>query len=507
VSVRACRRVRVRRASGGLLAVLAAGTLLQPGCSQPSHAPPQPTNLRIGVALQKTTLAGAGVPAFVNNILFDSVIGIGWDGRPADRAVSKWSWSDDLLTLTLTLRQNMQFHDGRPIDLPFFKESLERLMREARPNTNVSFKSVTSVVTEPPDQVVIKLSRPEAFLLTDLANLSLSHPTNPEMGFGPYKLVQRTPKARLTAFDKYYLGRPSIETIEVEEFEEQRGSWAALLRGDLDALHEINPGLIDLIPPTVKLYPFTRPYYIQLTFNNKHPVLKNPSIRQALSYAVDRQALIDEALNKQGTVAEGPIWPAHWAYSTAQKTYTRNLEAATLRLDSAGLRVKPSREPGRMPSRLRISCLTLAREARYEKLAMHLQKQLYDIGVDMEIVPLASNELVGRIMSGQFDTYLFERTSGRSLAWTYLAFHSSMPPGSYTAADKVLDRLRATIDEGPVRTAVSDLQQIFFDDPPAIFIAWPQVARVVSTKFVVPAEKGRDVMSTLWQWHPAETPR
>jgi hypothetical protein len=110
-------------------------------------------------------------------------------------------------------------------------------------------------------------------------------------------------------------------------------------------------------------------------------------------------------------------------------------------------------------------------------------------------------------MSGQFDTYLFERTSGRSLAWTYLSFHSSQPPGTYAATDKVLDSLRSTIDEGQVRTAVSDLQQIFFDDPPAIFIAWPQVARVVSTKFVVPAEKGRDVISTLWQWHPAETPR
>jgi peptide/nickel transport system substrate-binding protein len=486
--------------------VLTAGTLL-PGCSQPSQPPSQPVNLRIGVALQKTTVAGAGVHAFVNNILFDSVIGIGWDGRPADRAISAWSWSDDLLSLTLSLRPNMQFHDGTAIDLPFFKDSLERLMREARPGTNVSFKSVTGVETVDNQKVVIKLSRPEAFLLTDLANLSLSHPTNPEVGFGPFKLVQRTPKARLAAFDKYYLGRPSIETIEVEEFEEQRGSWAALVRGDLDALHEINPGLIDLVPPTVKLYPFTRPYYIQLTFNNKHPVLKNPSVRQALSYAVDRQAVIDEGLNKQGTVAEGPIWPAHWAYSTAQKTYTRNLEAATLRLDSAGLRVKPSREAGRMPSRLRITCLTLAREARYEKIALILQKQLYDIGVDMEIEPLPSGELVRRIMSGQFDTYLFERTSGRSLAWTYLSFHSSQPPGTYAATDKVLDSLRSTIDEGQVRTAVSDLQQIFFDDPPAIFIAWPQVARVVSTKFVVPAEKGRDVISTLWQWHPAETPR
>ncbi len=89
----------------------------------------------------------------------------------------------------------------------------------------------------------------------------------------------------------------------------------------------------------VQTFPFMRPYFMQVLFNVKHPILKNPAVRQALSYAVDRQAIIDLALNRQGTVAEGPIWPYHWAYSTAQKTYTHNSEAATLRLDSAGLQM------------------------------------------------------------------------------------------------------------------------------------------------------------------------
>ncbi len=67
-------------------------------------------------------------------------------------------------------------------------------------------------------------------------------------------------------------------------------------------------------------------------------------MRQALSYAVDRQAIIDLGLNGQGIVGRGPIWPFHWAYSTAQKAYTHNIEAATLRLDAAGLRMTPRRE-------------------------------------------------------------------------------------------------------------------------------------------------------------------
>ena len=227
------------------------------------------------------------------------------------------------------------------------------------------------------------------------------------------------------------------------------------------------------------------PYYIQLVFNVRHPILKNAAVRQALSYAVDRQAIIDLALNRQGVVAEGPIWPFHWAYSTAQKAYAHNTEAATLRLDSAGFPMKPAVQ-GQMPSRFRLRCLTVAKESRFEKIALVLQKQLYEIGVDMQIEALTTDEMVKRLRTGDFDTILIQRASGRSLGWTYSTFHSTQMPIGYSAADQVLDRLRSTTTDGEVRTAVSDLQQILHDDPPAIFIAWPKVTRAVSAKFQVP---------------------
>jgi peptide/nickel transport system substrate-binding protein len=528
VSVRACPRLVGRRAPRSVVPLILAAAIA--GCSTQPDTPAAtagPVTLRIGVALPKVNTPGTGARSLVNYQIFDSIVGIGWDGRTVDRAVSAWSWSDDQRQLELTLRPNLQFHDGTPINLPFFKDSLERLFKSAQESqakapsaskTNVSFESITGVeIVE--DKVAINLSRPEAFLLTDLANLSLTLPGKPEVGFGPYRLTTREPKTRLAAFDKYYRGRPEIDVIEVEQFEELRGSWAALMRGEIDAVHEITPGAIDFMQAegqtNVNTFPFTRPYYIQLLFNVNRPAVKSAAVRQALSYAVDRQALIDSGLSRQGTVAEGPIWPFHWAYSTAQKTYTHNSELATLRLESIGLKVKPSREPGRMPSRMRLKCLTLARDSRYEKIALLLQKQLYEVGVDMDIESLPAPELVKRLDAGDYDTVLAERTSGRSLAWTYLTFHSSASPTGYKAADAVLDRLRGTTDEAKTRSAVSDLQQIFFDDPPAIFIAWPQVARVVSTKFNVRDEegrdlaggkptvrddKGRDVWFSLWRW-------
>jgi peptide/nickel transport system substrate-binding protein len=487
---------------------LVAGSLLAAGCSQPASAKRDPVTLRIGVASPKTGAATGGVKGFVSNLLHEPIVGIGWDGRPLQRIASEWTWSSDGLRLDLKLVEKLQFHDGTPLDSAVVKGSLERIFKRG---PYVSYQSVIGVEAPQPDVVRIKLSRREALLLADLSNSTIDHPKNPDIGLGPFKLLTREPNVRLAAFDGYYRGHPSADFVEIEEYEDQRSPWAALMRGQLDAVHEITPGAIDFVEAegqnSVKTFPFIGPYYIQLVFNVRHPILKDAAVRQALSYAVDRQAIIDLGLNRQGVVAEGPIWPYHWAYSTAQKTYTHNAEAATLRLDSAGLRVKPASKPGQMPSRLRFRCLTVAKESRFEKIALVLQKQLYEIGVDMEIEALPVDEILKRLQTGNFDAILTQRASGRSLGWTYMTFHSTKMPTGYSAADQVLERLRTATSDAEVRTTVSDLQQIFHDDPPAIFIAWPKVTRAVSAKFEVPGELGRDVVSTLWQWRPADSPR
>ena len=476
--------------------------------------------MRIGFA----TPSNSAVNALINNFTADQYIGIGWNGRLAERIISSWSWQPDMSAVTVTLRPNLKFHDHSPVDLQTFRQALEASLKAPQtPGTNVTFKSVAGVELVHDEQgklvhnqLRVKLSRPEAFFLDDLANQTLRKPSADKdadlIGTGPYQPESADGIVKLTAFKEYYRGTPRIAGLEIHRFAEPRAAWAALMRDEIDVVHEMMESAVPPGQNTVRAYPFVRPYYYQLLFNVRHPILKNPAVRQALSYGVDRQAIIEHALAGQGTVAEGPIWPYHWAYSTAQKVYTHNSDSATLRLDSTGLKVKKASQPGQMPSRLRLRCLILANNAQFEKIALILQKQFYEIGVDLAIETEAADTLVARLNKGDFDTVLGPRTSGRSLAWTYLSFHSSQSPGGYSAADTVLESLRRTTAEPAVRAAVSDLQQIMHDDPPAIFIAWPKVARVVSTKFAVPDEgseraAGRDVFSSIYLWHPASASR
>jgi len=506
-----------------LVAALVVSVGASTSCGRP--APPQPTpsavTLRFGVALPKTPEASAGIRAFVNNLFSESLVGTSWDGYPFARLAAEWTWKDNGLTLELRIRDNLRFHDGTPVDNTFVRNTLLQVFKN--PNS-VSYQSVAGVEAIENNSVAIRLSRPEALLLSDLSNatISMGTPDKDDVGLGPYRLLERGAKTRLAAFDSYYRGKPQIDAIEILEFEEQRTSWAALMRGQIDAVHEILPSALEFLQvkgqSNARTFPFTRPYFIYLLFNVKHPILKSAQVRQALSYAVDRQAIVDRGLDRQGSLADGPIWPAHWAYGTTQKAYTHNVEAATARLDAAGLAMRRGRDDGRMPSRFRFKCLTIAKNATFEKIALLLQKQLYEIGIDMDVEAVSLQELGARAASGNFDVILAERTSGRSLVWTYLFFHSKKFGGAYTAADTVLDKLRATSTEAAVRATVSDLQQIFHDDPPGIFIAWPTVARVVSTKFIVPDEEGpdvsggsdivpgRDIIGSISRWRAADRP-
>jgi peptide/nickel transport system substrate-binding protein len=450
------------------------------------------------------------------NLVAETLVGIAWDGRPTPKLAAEWEWLPNRLGLRLKLHPSVRFHDGTPLDADLARTLLSGAISRATPGTFISLGSLARIDAEDSRTLVLHLSKPEAFLPADLASLAIEHLQDRLLGTGPYRRLtadEIAPTAdgssrdlvRLTAFNDYYRGRPEIDFVELRRYEEQRSAWAALMRGNIDAVHEVSPSALDFVEAqtTVNTFSFTRPYFVQLMFNMRHPVLKQVRVRRALSHAVDRQQLVDVALNGRGVAAEGPVWPMHWAHSTARAAYTLNREAATLMLDSAGFRTA-KRRPGAMPSRFRFTCLTLANEARFEKIASLLQKQLHDIGVDMEVEALPLRELGSRLANGRFDALLLERSSGRSLAWTYMTFHSSMAPNGYRSADGVLDRLRRARSDEETRVAVSDLQKILHDDPPALFLMWPIVARAVSNRFVVPGEAGRDVMGSLWQWRPAQ---
>jgi len=471
----------------GLAAVSAAcsGEALRAG-------PAEPPTVKIGLsnagANSTTLLAG----------LFTSepLVAAAWDGRPAYRLAESIEESDDRRALTVTLRRDVKFHNGEPITAPVVSDLLRRKLGR--------LPQITAISALDEHHLQITLRKASSVKPVDLSRLIVDG-SDVGLRTGPFRLASSNPMV-LEAFNEYYQGRPGPQRIEIRQYATHRAAWTAMMRHDINVLHEVSRDAIEFVEAggDIRSYPLLRPYYTALVFNARHPVLQRREVRLAINEAIDRDELVQNGMRGHGMVAEGPFWPYHWAYPHGRFPVAFNPEAAKLRLDGAGLKVS-ARSAEQMPSRLAFTCLILSGDDRFERIALLVQRQLYAIGIDMRIAPLSAPDITKRLGSGDFDAFILEAVGGRILSWAYDFWHSPLPGADvsfrtgYVAADRALDRLQVADTDDEVREALADVMHVMRNDPPAAFLVWPREARAADISFEIPHEVDRDVFGTLWQ--------
>lgn len=460
--------------------------------------------MRIGIGAPPQGTPNTGSRGLIGLLKSDTWLSIKRDGQVAERIATAWKWDESGTVLRLKLRPNVFFHDGTPLTPETGAQSLRAADTS---NDNISLTSVTAFEPEGSDTIVLRLKERNGFVLADLGGVPVTMAGRPDVGVGPYQIVRRNGlDATLTAFPRYYRGRPSLAGVDVVNYPTQRNAWSALMRGDIDMLYEVSRDSVDFVQAetTVRTYSFARAYYIPLVFNVRHAILGNVEVRRAINEAFDREALVRDGLRGQGARADGPVWPQHWAYRPPAQPFVHDPAAARIRLDKAGYPLKPNPER-RVPIRFSFKCIVFGNDSRFERLGVVAQKQLADIGIDMQLEPLPLDKMGGRIQAGDFDAFLIEM-SGRSLSRVYdfWRFREGMMINTgYRSADPVLDRLKAALTEDETRAAVAELLTVMHDDPPAAFLSWQRTTRAVSAKFDVASESDRDILSNLWMWRPA----
>jgi peptide/nickel transport system substrate-binding protein len=461
--------------------------------------------MRIGIGSPPIGAAEMGASAIINLLKGDPWLTNTADGRQAERIVLNWTWDESATVLRLKLRRDVYFHDETPLT-----PALAAAALHAQGRRQSSFTSVVSIEPDGDDTVLLRLKERNAFIVPDLTATLLVKPDDSNIGTGPYRLVSKENNdAKLTAFGRYYRGRPALAGIEVTNYPTLRNAWAGLMRGDVDMLYEVGRDAVEFVDAetSVNTYSFPRPYYIPLTFNVRHPALRDARVRRAINHAVDRVALVREGLRGRGTTAEGPVFPQNWAYSALQSPFTYDPAAARLLLDEAGFPARRNRDAA-VPIRFQFECLVFDEDPRFDRIALLVQKQLADVGIDMHLVPVPLALLGERVLAAKFDAFLMEM-SGRSLSRVYDFWRSHQGPinSGYTAADTVLDRIRASVTDDEMRAGVAELGRVMHADPPAAFLVWQETSRAVVAAFDVVPEAKRDILTNLWMWRPASTPR
>src|SRR5262249_52269500 len=130
----------------------------------------------------------------------------------------------------------------------------------------------------------------------------------------------------------------------------------------------------------VSIYTFERPYQYLMFLNPRSPKLKSAKVRQGLNEAIDRAALIRDALGGQGTPSQGPVSPKHWAFSPVDTTFVYDPRAAAAKIGAP----------------LSLTCITFG-EAPFDKMALSLKQQLKAVGVDLQIKEASLEEALGLV--------------------------------------------------------------------------------------------------------------
>lgn len=298
--------------------------------------------LKIGLKTEPTSLDPqyhALTPNIqVSSHLFDALVFMDGQLRPQPSLAQSWKALDDT-TWEFKLRPGVKFHNGTPLtadDVIFTFSRVPKVPNSPSPFT-LYIRQVDSIVAVDPLTLKITTKGPAPLLPLDLANIPIMSKASasgsaPEgkttaelnrgeglIGTGPFKFVEWQPGARivLERFDDYWGPKPEWKRVTLRPLTNAAGRVAALLSGDVDLIED--PPTDDLTKLksdpklTVAQAVSSRLVFIHFdTFGPTTPSVtgtdgKNPfkdkRVREALSIAIDRAAIVDKVMAGVGLPA------------------------------------------------------------------------------------------------------------------------------------------------------------------------------------------------------------
>ena len=302
--------------------------------------------------LDPTSGAASAIAEVTHLNVFEGLTKINQDFSVTPLLADKWKFSSDAKTLTFTLKPDVKFQDGEPFTSKDVKFSFERF--GAKDSTNKDkgfFASIDEIETPDPLTVVLHFKDPSFEALFHLGmntavildERSAGTEATAPVGTGPYKLASWTKGASITLdkWDGYRdPGKIPLAHATFRFISDPSAATAAMLAGDVDAYPRFaNLRAVDQFksdPRFEVLIGGTEGKTI-LAMNNKKKPLDDLRVRQAISYAIDRKAIVDGAMNGLGAPIGSHLTPNDPGYVDLTGMYPHDPEKAKALLKEAGV--------------------------------------------------------------------------------------------------------------------------------------------------------------------------
>lgn len=370
------------------------------------------------------------------SLVFDGLVRRDELGRLVPSLADSWKVAEDGQTLTVTLRSDAAWQDGQPLTVQDVLFTYGLMQQEEFPGSAALSALWQSVTVTAVNERAIQFQLPApyapflealtigilpAHLLQGVTAVSLpAHPFNlSPVGTGPFIVAPDQEPARsgrlLLLPNPRYWQQTHLDALEIRFFADEARLLAAFATGDIHAITYVSPVMLPQVAalPQARIFSASAPRYAELLFNlseSDTEALRRLDMRQALAYGLDRQRLIDEVLNGQGVLLEGPYLPTSWAYNPALLTrYVYAPETAVALLEGAGW-VLPDGQTTRQKDEQRLTLrLLFLQTPTHRTLATAMQAQWASVGVELLLQPVPTlAELRVALSEREFDLALLE---------------------------------------------------------------------------------------------------
>lgn len=387
----------MRRRLGWLVAGVTALALVLAGCTGQGRAGSGsgvPANtLVIGATAEPPTLDptlnnAAAIPQVLLYNVYETLVRVDSQGDLHGLVAEEWQVSPDGRTYTFRLHPRAAFASGRRITADDVKWSLERLQADGTASAvlRTQMEVISGIETPDESTVVISLERASNSWLWNMSSTAgiivdsqagADLATTPA-GSGPYVVEEwaKGSQIRLQRNPDYWATAPLVEQVTFRYFSDATAMNSALLSGDLNVISNVQaPQALDRFsdPERYTVLEGTTNGEVVLGMNNRTAALSDARVRQALTYAIDRRALLDSVWNGKGTLIGSMVPPTDPWYEDLSGAYPYEPERARALLAEAGY-------SDGLTLRMRLPTLAYAKGA-----GQFIQSQLAAVGVSVVI--------------------------------------------------------------------------------------------------------------------------
>lgn len=439
----------------------------------------------------------------VDALLFEPLVRIQPSGRVDRVLATSWDVSPDQRNYTFALRPDARWSDGAAVTADDVLFTVRTVQDPDYPGVflGTSWKDIVATAIDP-QHVRFGLPGRNASFLATLEQLDIlpahalvgvpvsqianspfgTHP----VGTGPFRVRDRLPDGVLLERNPFSRLHPWLDRVQVRTFPDEGSALNALGRHEIDGLANLSPGgaVRARSMAQVRVMSAATYRYLELLFNLKAdvPFFQDKQVRRAIAMAINRQDIIDRLVAGQASRADGPIPSAiTWAYDPSARGPDYDPAGAAQLLDQAGWTLQHDVRT-RAGVQLHVQLVVARDVTPFEQVARAIAADLEGVGIQVDVVAVSADDLIGTYLNPRVFQLALTAFDNGPDPDVYAFWHSSQArPGGFNFVgmkrnvfiDQDLEKGRADTDQSTRAVQYRDLQQLFAEEVPAVYLYSP----------------------------------